>query len=207
MKKLFLTIVTALLMTPAISATRTVGEHFADTRADSVFDMLTAVTRLDMLDYYRSGMTTPSKNALEGQARILSLTDTMLTMRYGAGIVVDIVRLDGPRPTLMVIETVPLPEADSHLSFYDENWRAVKHIPIKMPMLSDWLTDQSRDTRNAVERAIPFMTYTAAYDPTSDTLTFTQTISSYFGDKAPDELRFIKPRLEYRWTGSQFRQP
>lgn len=50
---------------------RTAADFFGMAEADTAFDAISATTRLDMLDYAHSGLTTPSNNRQGGVARII----------------------------------------------------------------------------------------------------------------------------------------
>lgn len=202
MKKLLLTIL--CFISVMVSNGRTVGEYFGDTRADGVFDMLSSVMRLDMIDYYDSGMKMSVKNDMQGQSRLLSLTDTMLTMRYGSDVEVTVVKLEAKSPVLMVIETLQLPEVDSHVSFYDDRWQPLKRSLLPELKLADWLTTRDADAVKEVKRVIPFMTSEIKYVPENGVLTFISTIKNYYAGEAPQALNYIKPSLSFRWTGDKF---
>ena len=51
----------------------TASRAFAEA-PQSVFPLLDHNTRLDMIDYFNSGMTTASKNNMDGKSRITALT-------------------------------------------------------------------------------------------------------------------------------------
>lgn len=181
---------------------RSVAEYFVDTRADEVFSLLPTVTRLDMCDYYNSGMSTPSKNAFEGLSYIRTMNDTTMSLRYASEVDMDVILLEGKRPMLMVIETLALPELDSRVTIFNDDWTPAKTSALSLPVLADWVTDTTR--LSELEQTIPFMTSTASFDPETGVLTFTPTIASYFGGERPKELALLRPAISYKWNNGKF---
>ncbi len=192
-------------MAVGMASARTVSEYFGDTAADSVFISLPAVSRLDMVDYFTSAMTNPTKNELGSLSRITSLNDTTLTIDYTSGVTLELTLLPGPKPVLMLIETLPLPERDSRISFYDENWQPLSKSPLKAPSLNDWLTADGQRHRDEVEATLPFILSTAHYDAPAGQLVLTSTTDSYFSGEKPHELKYLRPGLVYLWNGKSFK--
>ena len=62
---------------------RTAADFFADAPV-GVIDTFDRNTRLDMLDYFRNGMTTASQNVFGGQSRITALSDSSLTVEISS---------------------------------------------------------------------------------------------------------------------------
>ena len=58
----------------------TATKAFAEAPA-KVFPTLDRMTRLDMIDYFNSGSPKPSKNAFKGDSRILSASDSQITVQ------------------------------------------------------------------------------------------------------------------------------
>ncbi len=183
----------------------TVADYFGDTRADIAFPTISAVSRLDMIDYFNSGMENPILNALGGLSRITALNDTCLSLDYTSGIKLTLTLLPGKKPTLMLIETLSLPQQDSRITFYNEQWETLENSPLSIPTLSDWLSPQGIKHRTEVESTIPFMLSVANFNPTTLTLTFTSTIDSYFAGEKPVELSYLRPKIVYHWDGKKFK--
>ena len=119
---------------------RTAADFFGMAEADIAFDAISATTRLDMLDYAHSGLTTPSNNRQGGVARIISVSDKSIKLTPATSVEASLdVLTTGKDTVLMVIETLPLPQQDSRISFYDTQWRPVKKAPLDTPKLSDWM--------------------------------------------------------------------
>ena len=204
--KRILTIFMAITVASLFAQARTVSEYFGDTQADMVFPSLTAVSRLEMVYYFQSGMSNPTQSELGGFSRVTSLSDTCLTVDCGESVRQDLVLLPGKKPVLMLIETLALPEHDSRVRFFDSQWQELKNPPLKQPQLADWLVDKNAVHRDEVEYVLPFMLSTARFNPEDMTLTYTSTADSYFAGEKPAALKYLRPKLVYRWDGKKFRQ-
>lgn len=205
MKKILTTFI-ALTVACVIAQARTVSEYFGDTQADMVFPSLTAVSRLEMVYYFQSGMSNPTQSELGGYSRVTAISDTCLTVDCGESVTQQLVLLPGKKPVLMLIETMSLPERDSRVRFFDSQWQEMKNPPLKMPQLADWLVDRNAGHRADVEYVLPFMLSTAEFNPEDMTLTYTSTAGSYFAGEKPKALKYLRPRLVYKWDGNKFRQ-
>lgn len=205
MKKILTTFI-ALTVACVFAQARTVSEYFGDTQADMVFPSLTAVSRLEMVYYFQSGMSNPTQSEFGGYSRVTALSDTCLTVDCGESVRQDLVLLPGKKPVLMLIETLALPEHDSRVRFFDSQCQELKNPPMKQPQLADWLVDKNAVHRDEVEYVLPFMLSTASFNPEDMTLIYTSTADSYFAGEKPAALKYLRPRLVYKWDGKKFRQ-
>ncbi len=199
--------ITILLFLIAVTLSvkaRTIAEYFGDTRANAAFQSLSTVSRLDMIDYYKSGMSNTSATELNGAAHILTMNDTLMNIEFSQGISMTLAVLPGKSPVLMVIETLPLPEIDSRITFYDERWSPFGDKLMKQPRLVDWLISDDKNKRQDVESTIPFLLSRADYDPMTQTLTLTSTLEQYYPAEKPKQLSLLKPTLKYHWNGKKF---
>lgn len=166
---------------------------------DNVLPLLPANTRLDMLDYFNSGIARESADA--SGARAIVTGSTARTLRFETG---DTTRFElavftpGSDTIVALIETVTYPMPDSRIAWYDSRWRPVR-APFAEPQLADWLTKEGRRHRAEVEEQLPFISAVATADPDRGTVTYTRTIDSYF--PAPDRpaaLLHLSPTLTRR---------
>lgn len=195
-----------MLLMPCASA-RTAIEFFTEPGASAAFGELEQNTRLDMVDYYTNSLSRTTANVLNGPARILAATDTVLKVQPARQTLVDLYVLTaGVDTVLMAVETLRLPQPDSHIDFYDTKWKPLSRKPLEAPVLSDWLTENGRNARREVELWLPFMLAQASYDPATQTLTLTNTLDQYFPDPADrDKLhKWIRPQLTYVWKNRKF---
>lgn len=189
-------------------AARTALDLFKEPGASVAFGELEPSTRLDMADYYLSGLDRPSANRLGGTAVIDTVTDLTVRVQPAAMTQVDVCLLPGQDSVIMVIETTRLPQADSRLAFYSTDWKPLRKKPLDKLVLTDWLTEQGRTDIRQVQDWLPFMVARAQYNPETATLTVMNTLDQFY--PAPEDRdrirRWIKPQLVYHWTGKTFRQ-
>ncbi len=122
--------------------------------------LLDKSVKLDMVDYFNSGMATPSKNLLDGNARVTALHPGSISVQTSEAEKYTIAVLPvGKSFVIAVIQTLAIPEADSNIKFYDAKWRPLDGDRyMKAPAMADWLTSQGRKNRKAVDDAVPFVT-------------------------------------------------
>lgn len=175
----------------------------------AVASNLMPYSRLDMIDYFNSGMKVGTENRVGAKYTIRR--NEPLIVEYCSDDSVDVtIAVLPPREgrsdtMLMVVRTVPVPFSDSSLEFYDSKWRQASGFKAPAPALADWLVDKSRQTRAAVEDALPFMLSVITYDPVGGILTFRNTTAQYFTDDSrPAALDLLKPALRYQWDGRKF---
>lgn len=180
----------------------------------SVLPLLEPSVRLDMIDYFRSGMSTPSANVMGGQARVTSLSDHVLTIEISEASALQMVLLpvDTKRQVICCIFTLKTPQPDSWIEFYSTDWsRLGTEKYFKEPSVSDWLTKEGRRHVDRVKDLFPFVlaSYVCTYpdNSTSCTLLVRNEMSSYFDQEQYNEVNsWFCPALTYIWTGKMFKR-
>ena len=127
------TILETALAVLAVSAVKPAEKTDSLTAADffanaplRIFPTIDRTTRLDMLDYYRSGSDKPSKNAFKGNARVLAASPSQITFSTSDVQEVELSLIPHRGDTLlMVITTVSTPAPDSEVRFYTTAWEPV----------------------------------------------------------------------------------
>lgn len=171
----------------------------------SVFPLLDRNTRLDMVDYYNNGLSTPSSNLMQGSSVITDLTPTSVKVKMTDSSTAQIVILPaGSDSIIALVSTVATPGLDSTVSFYDTNWQnqpAAKYY-VK-PDWKEWVNPGA--SVDEVTMQTPFMLASCEIDPATNTLTLTNNLSKFLD---PDVYEMIssslRPTLTYVWTGKKF---
>lgn len=194
------------LITLALGANaRNAKDFFVSSEAEQAIALLSNNTRMDMVDYYENGMPNISANDMGGSARITKMDNSSVCYEITTETPCQFAMLTAQSDTvLMVIETVLLPQADSHISFYDKNWKPLKRNVFSEPKLADWLTAEGTKDCEDVELWLPFMTWEATYD--GGVLTLRNTLDKYYAvDEDFKKLeRWIKPQISYTYSGKKF---
>lgn len=197
-----------LLSLPApVMARLTAASAFTDAPR-SVFPLLERNTRLDMVDYYNSGSETSSRNRLDGQSRITSLTDNRLTASLTESSGCELVLLPAQGDTLVaLIHTVSTPVPDSKVSFFTSDWNVIPTEQVfTAPVLTDWLTAAGKSDRSTVEGLVPFLLVSYSYDPATATLVLTNNTRKFLSDDVYSLVEdSLKPQLVYIWDGKRLR--
>ncbi len=173
----------------------------------NVFPLLDQNTRLDMVDYYKNGMSTPSQNSLDGRSLITEMTPASLTVKMTDSSAMQIMELKGSKGTVVaLISTVATPGLDSNIKFFDSDW---KPLPTESyfvkPGWKEWLTDSGRQNQDEVTMQVPFMLASYRIDPESGTLTLTNNLSHFLDKALYDDLSsYLRPQLVYLWNGKNY---
>lgn len=203
MKSLLLTLISALFTLTA-AAQLTAAGAFTAAPAD-LFPLLDKNTRLDMVDYYNSGLATPSANRLQGRSTITSLTPATLTVKITDASSAQIALLPAGKDTIIaVVNTVATPGLDSTLKLYDTSWQ---QLPVAKyftaPTWNDWIT--SGHDASEVTAYAPFMLASYFIDPDKKTLTLTNNLSTFLDEDTYKTVApALNPTLTYTWNGKRF---
>lgn len=204
-----------LLITSYIAATAgdkdanglpTAAEAYLETPSAGIF-LIDSITRMDMLDYYRSGSATPSAAIIGGTARVTEEKPMSIKLTVGQTDFQLALLYDGKNTIIALIETVASTVPDSHITFYDRNWNELPKQKglFKSPALKDWLTEDGKRERAYIEEVVPFIMAIYDYDPDSKVLTISNTMENYY---TPEDWKDISAKLKasiaYRWNGKQF---
>ena len=182
----------------------TATKAFSDAPA-TVFPSIDRMTRLDMIDYYNSGSPKPSKNAFKGDCRILSASDSQITVATSKVSEVELSLLTQGRDTLlMVVTTLNTPVPDSSVKFYTARWKEIDKGLFMVPMLDDWTLPEAKERKKDLENAVPFILAKFTYAPETSTFTLTNNL----GDFLPEnDAKWVSPlmhkQLSYKWNGKK----
>ncbi|MDE5745115.1 MAG: DUF3256 family protein [Paramuribaculum sp.] len=191
----------------AAFAQLTAANAFAEA-PQNVFPLLDLNTKLDMIDYFNSGMTTPSKNAMDGKSRITALSPAKMEINMTDASTYELVVIptaDGDS-VIALITTVATPAPDSQMAVFSKDWsNNITNSVFVKPILADWLTDDDKENIGEVEGIIPFLLISYSFDPEAKQLTLTNNTSKFV---SPELYEIVAPSLKsvmtYRWNGKKF---
>lgn len=173
----------------------------------SVFPLLDRNTRLDMVDYFRNGLSTPSSNLMQGTSVITALAPNALTVRMTDSSTAQIVVLPaGSDSIIVLVSTVATPGLDSTVAFFDKDWKSLNASAYyEKPGWKEWVVPGA--SVDDVTMQTPFMLASCEIDPATNTLTLTNNLSRFLD---PDVYEMIsaslRPSLVYIWSGKKFTQ-
>lgn len=195
----------SLLLLCAVSASAlTATEAFTSAPA-SVFPLLDKNTRLDMVDYFVSGLSTPSANLMQGSSVITAIDPASVKVRMTDSSTAQVMVLPLGNDTIIaLISTVAAPGLDSTITFYDSSWNQIATAKyFAKPGWKDWTTPGTNVEE--VTMQAPFMLASYEYDPSTMKLTLTNNLSKFLD---PDVYEMIStslnPTLIYEWSGKKF---
>lgn len=168
--------------------------------------LLTAPTRLDMIDYFDFGSDHDSKNALNGQARLTRVSDTDIAFVVDSDIDMQLVVLPAKNDTILaLVTTIHSPVADSSIEFFDSSWNRLKRTPFAMPAYKDWLTAEGKRDLTSVEMYLPFISVKASFEPDVRRLTLENMAGEYLDEEDYKKVKdLIVPQKKYDVSAGRF---
>lgn len=172
-----------------------------------VFPTLFDSMKLDMIDYYNSGMDKSSTNLYEGQSRITSIAPQSLTVELSPASHSQIALLPSSADTLvMVLHTLLVPGADSQLTIYTSDWsKNITSRHFTQPDFALWLTADGKKHADKVDAMVPFLLVGYEYNPETQTLTLTNNVEQCLSKEAYRDVKdYLLTSLQYKWDGHKF---
>ncbi len=201
--KILRTISAAVLVLATLDGgARTAAEVFVDAPV-GIVPTLAKNTRMDMLDYFRSGLQTPSSNSLDGKSRITEETPGALSVQLSRDASMQLVVLPERGDSVVaVIETVLTPLADSNIRFYSlKTWKPLAR-QAAIPGIEQFVQP---GTSVKDFKMPPYLFVRAEYKPDEDLFVFTNTTEAFYvGDDRPDGMSRLKPVLKMKYTPRKF---
>lgn len=185
--------------------TEAVKAAFKAVPAD-VAPLMSEYAKLDMIDYFESGMDTPTANVLDGQMRITDLTPDHLGAELGTVHTLDIYLLPTANDTLaLYISTLAVPVKDATVNVVRRDSVDVTSRVFKAPAFREWLTPQGRKERKYVESELPYIGIGYTYSPSTGILTLTPEYPATLSREVMEKLEpMLLGQLRYKWTGKKF---
>ncbi len=196
----------AIVAAAAFSAVAGVEDTFVNA-PQNIFPLLDRTTRLDMLDYYRSNMSTASANRLDGKSRITAVDkQSIMIESTGSSDIAMVMLPSGADSIIAVITTVKTPAPDSRIDLYSRGWeRLPSENYLRRPALADWLTDEGKKNISDVEAFVPFVLISYSYDPVTSRLTMRNNTSEFLSSEINAMVEgFMLPEKVFRWNGKKF---
>jgi len=173
-----------------------------------IFPLLDRNTRLDMVDYFKNGMATPSQNQLDGRSAITEMTPESITVKMTDSSAIQLVELKGTKGRIIaLISTVATTGLDSDIRFYDTDWNPLPtENYFTKPGWKEWLTESGSKNEADVTMQVPFMLASYRIDPSTSTLTLTNNLDKLLDKALYDDISSdLMPSLTYEWTGKAFK--
>lgn len=192
----------------SLTATAQSAADLFTSAPQNIFPLLDRNTRLDMVDYFKNGMTTPSQNQLDGRSAITEMTPESITVKMTDSSAIQLMELKGSKGNIIaLISTVATPGLDSNIRFYDPDWKPLPtETYFTKPGWKEWLTESGSKNEANVTMQVPFMLASYRIDPSTSTLTLTNNLDKFLDKALYDDLSSdLKPSLTYEWTGKGFK--
>ena len=231
MTKRFLHLLTFILIIVNCPLSIAHCENISDvftTMPDSIYPLLTAKNRKDMVDFYNNKMEAKVRNRLNDYARLDTLTNQYLrlTPSPSSEVVMRLLETSDSTMLICLVQTVTKPIRDSRVRFYDSQWRQLSSVHLPIPATADFFSKQpllpaeedgegletddsaplptSEGLGESLQRSIDDLRLVdIAVSPDEPVFTLTLSVDELAQDEKKVARRYVIP-VRYRWTGSSF---
>lgn len=207
MTKFITTLIVGLAACLSQSATAqyTAKERFIGTPFD-ILPTISTTTRLDMIDYFESGSDRPSQSFFRDPVRITSLTPFELTVQTSGASRATFCVPDTTAGYTVVIETVSLPQPDSRVYLYDNDWKLIDKKDAGL--LAEWITPGGKKLKKQpdIENSYEFVTAEAVFDHDASTIVFTPTLQPADSTEPDAAKQFILPSRTFIITSKGLKE-
>lgn len=201
------------LITTAAALVLGLGASFAQLTASKAFveaprnvlPLLDRNARLDMLDYFNSGLTTKTSNKLNGSSAVTAVSHEQVAVQMTDASTCHIAVIPASKDSLIaVITTVSTPAPDSKMTVYSSDFKHELTTSVfSKPTLKEWLTDGG--SLGTVEAMVPFLLISYSYDPSTGILTLTNNTKTFLSEDVYTIVEpYLKKEIRYKWTGKKF---
>lgn len=168
----------------------------------SVIGIFDRNSRLDMLDYYRSGLATPTSNVLGGKSRVTGERPELVSVNVSDRTRIDLALLKVKGDTIIaLIETVMTPVPDSSIRFYRKDWSEIESPA--SPTTLDFVA--KKDRKRLADSTMPVDFITAEYLPERGIFRFTNHSAEYYvPTEIPQILEHADSTITMRFDGKKF---
>ena len=206
MKHIFASITLLVASAVSVSAQLTASQAFVDA-PQKVFPLLDHNVRMDMVDYFNSGLETPSGNALNGQSVITELTPSSVSVKMTDSSTSQLTLLPAGNDTIIaIVSTVAAPGLDSNIRFFNRDWTPIPDGRcFSRPGWDQWLNDNGKGHRDEVMMQVPFMLASYVIDPVTGVLTVTNNLGKFLDEDVYEMVApYLQPQLSYTWNGKKY---
>ncbi len=197
-----LTIITAA--TVGVHA-RTVADLFKSA-PEKAIPMLKPSARFDMVEYYKAGMNNPTKNAFDGNSRIVKADDSVIDIELSSKSSLQIAAVPIKADTILaVVETVLTPIPDSGLRFYrTDTWEEI--VVPQLPGVAQFIDPDSAKVAN--KKNMPEMVFVSiSYVPEENVFRFANNTEAFYTDAdKPDGLDIMRKSIDLRFDGKKWKE-
>ena len=206
----FVTIWLAMVFALTVQAQQ--ARDYFTSMPDSVLPLLTEVNRADCIDFLDSHMKAEVTNRFNGKSEMTRLSSDFIEMQLSTASTWQMKVLPlADAQVVCTVSTVSAPVADSHLRFYDDDW---KELPASrfldtLPVLDDFFTavpDSVNPNRYKTYRSrVDMLLMKADLSPDAQTLTFTFSTPATLDKETQDFLQpYLREKIVYQWRDGRF---
>ena len=194
MKLLFTLLAILCCLLPATA--QTMDSLFVKAPAE-VLPMLDRTARLNMLDYFNSGMEAVAENSLGGRSVLTRKDSSRLSIRTTEASEMEIVWLR-ERRLILCLQTLRLPARQTYLQIYDEAWRR-RSASVPEFTLKDFLNisdnDYNTEDFQQAMKNVPPLHYVMEWNIERNELKCALSLERVYSD----DLAPLKPYLIEKW--------
>lgn len=170
----------------------------------AVIPLIDHTKRIEMVRLYEAGMAEKAApNVLGGPTALISADDDAVSLREGNGstMTLALLPMNGGDTAVMILENLATPAIDANIRLYTRDWHEISGAYTE-PCVADWAI---KSRRREASEIIPFMLAEGTWNPTSQTVTLTPTVSSWIDEELRERVpELIHDSLQLKWNGKKF---
>ncbi|MDE6266340.1 MAG: DUF3256 family protein [Muribaculaceae bacterium] len=209
MKK-FLQLLPLLLLLPLTAWGQLTAEQAFIDAPSQLFPGIRRITRMDMVDYFKSGSDRGSTNRFGGLSRVLSLTPESIVVEVAeSNIVEKQIALDCMAKgdtAIIFITNIATPAPDGAVKVYNSRWEPFAGTTFVEPTLKDWVKKgASKQQMQEVMGSVPFAMARYSFDPQTRLLVLTPSFTEFVPEDVMAKVKdSLCSSISYKWNGKRF---
>lgn len=198
-----------LIVCSVLRAAASGVSDFFISEPDSLFALIDKTTRMDMVDYYRSGKKIDAANRLDGTSRIVELSDKYMKIKMSEASDIEMrIEMSGNSDTVIVVsKTLHNPSPDSELMFFNRYWEPLNpETYFSAPVVADFMENVSGNEKDRLLSLVEYPLISFGFDESGD-LIARVSLGDYMIKENYEQLKpFLKDKIVYRWNGKKYKQ-
>jgi len=210
MKKLLLFLVFVFISISVDAQSLTAKDAFLS-MPDSIFPLLSANNRRDMVDFLANRMEARVRDRFNTNVELKELTDTYLHVQNTekSHVEMKILQSADSVELITLVRTVQAPASDSQIEFYNKQWQRLYWIDFPVPEIAEFwneVPDSLLSDARYAQLSLADLRLTEIKASTEEPIFEVTLQTSELSEKEKDAAKQLVHPIQYVWTGSEFRK-
>lgn len=176
---------------------------------DSIFPLLTANNKLDLIDLYDNKIEAKVKNRLDEATTLTHMTDEYLRVQLSASTMAEmrVLTLNDSVDLVLLCKSFVAGGRESSLTIYTSDWHAADSLVVPCPKVEDFVTSISSEDSERMACIVAQLNelplVAATISPDEDVVTFSIDLGELDKDDKRLAKSYVHP-ISYRWVDGSF---